>query len=173
VRRDELARRLAFWLVAQACQDIAFGIVEADAWANAVSLGIGSDSHTEFAHIGDIARLVDIQSTGARHIDPLRFKLAIGVKYLDAVILPVGDVDLASRPYRCGSRHTSQYALRREVDHLLFKKLPLVREPMGRTGALALRAAHGSRIEAGGEHGNSAGVERKPLECAAEARARC
>src|SRR4030095_8172106 len=96
VRRDELARDLAFWLVAQACQNVAFSIVEADAWANAVSLGIGRDSYTELAHIGDIACLVNIQATGPCHVDPLRFKLTVGVKHLDAVILPVGDVDPAS-----------------------------------------------------------------------------
>src|SRR5262249_3140465 len=84
-------------LITQACQDIAFRIIEADAWANTVSLGIGREGHTEFTHIGDIACLVDIQPTGPCHIDPLRFKLAIGVKYLDAVILPVGHVDPASR----------------------------------------------------------------------------
>jgi hypothetical protein len=31
-------------------------------------------------------------------------------------------------PYGCGSLHTPQYAVRREVPHLLFKKPPLVRE---------------------------------------------
>jgi AAA domain len=32
-------------------------------------------------------------------------------------------------PYRCGSSHTPQYAGRREVNHLLFKKPPLVSTP--------------------------------------------
>src|SRR5438105_643443 len=61
VWRNELAGCLAFRLVAQACQDIAFGIIEADAWANAVGWRIGGDGHAEFAHVGDLCRLVDIQ----------------------------------------------------------------------------------------------------------------
>ena len=60
MRRDELARGLTFGLITQACQDIAFRIIEADAWANAVGLGIGRDGHTEFTYIGNIACLVNI-----------------------------------------------------------------------------------------------------------------
>ena len=93
--RNELAGCLAFRLVAQTCQDVAFGIIETDTWANTVGRRIGGDGHAEFAYIGDLCRLVDIQSAGPSRIDPLGFKFAVGVKHLDTVILPVSNVDPA------------------------------------------------------------------------------
>jgi len=43
-------------------------------------LPFGGDGHAEFAHIGNICRLVDILAAGPGDIDPLGFTFAVGVE---------------------------------------------------------------------------------------------
>src|SRR5262245_29076125 len=67
MRGNESSGSLALRLVTQTRQQLALGIVYADARTETARLVVGSNGRTEFADIGQCCRWVNIETAGPRH----------------------------------------------------------------------------------------------------------
>src|SRR5688572_3329950 len=94
MRRNELTGRFAGFSIAEPSQAVACFIIDIDPVTEIGRVLIYRVSRPQLADIANriLASAVHVQSARTMHVVPLGFVLAVGVKYLNPIIFPIGDV---------------------------------------------------------------------------------
>jgi hypothetical protein len=93
VRRHELAGFESGRAIAEACQHLALGAVDAHSRADVGHVVVHAEAAADLADVeSPLGTALEVQARGAMHVVPLGFVFPVAVEHLDAMVLAVGHV---------------------------------------------------------------------------------